>query len=320
MPDTSPIPVYLDCDTGVDDSLALAYLLASPAVDLVGVGTVSGNTSAAQAARNTLDLLDLAGHTRIPVALGSHDHLDHPYDGGAPHVHGENGIGEVDLPRAGAEIDPRTAVQLLIDLSHEYAGRLHVLAIGPMTNIAHALEADPSLPGRIAGVTAMGGAAMVPGNISPVAEANVYNDPQAAAALLAADWDVTLVPLDVTLEHTLSEQQRQQLLADERPFVHALGEIFDQYLDFYLPQYGERLSALHDPLAAVLAAGAFTPTIAPRVPVVVDTGTGPGRGQTIADLRGQRLGPRDHDGIRTRVVLAVDEPVSEHLVATILAA
>ncbi|MFT4211071.1 MAG: nucleoside hydrolase [Microbacterium sp.] len=317
MPDR--IPVYLDCDTGVDDSLALAYLLASPAVELVGVGTVSGNTAAAQAARNTLDLLALAGRDGIPVAVGAHDHLDHPYDGGAPHVHGDNGIGGVVLPRADAEPDPRTAAQLLVDLSHTYAGRLHVLAIGPLTNLAHALAADPSLPDRVAAVTVMGGAALVPGNISAVAEANVYNDPQAAAALLAADWDVTLAPLDVTLEHTLSEEQRRMLLADERPFVRALGSILDHYFDFYLPLYGQRMSALHDPLAAVLAAGAFTPTRAPRVPVVVDTGTGPGRGQTIADLRGQRLGPRDHDGVRTRVVLALDAPVAEHLVEVILA-
>lgn len=319
FPEATRIPVYLDCDTGVDDSLALAYLLASPAVELVGVGTVSGNTSAAQAARNTLDLLALAGVADIPVAVGAHDHIDHPYSGGAAHVHGRNGVGDVELPRAAAEPDARSAVQLLLDLSHEHAGRLHVLTIGPMTNIALALEADPTLPSRVAAVTTMGGAALVPGNISPVAEANVYNDPQGAAALLAADWDVTLAPLDVTLEHTLHEDQRRALLADDRPFVQALGAILDHYFDFYLPLYGERSSALHDPLAAVLAAGGVEPTRAPRVPVVVDTSSGPGRGQTIADLRGQRRGPRDHDGVRTRVVLQVDAPVAQHLIATILA-
>jgi purine nucleosidase len=312
------MPVYLDCDTGVDDSVALAYLLASPAIELVGIGTVSGNTSAAQAARNTLDLLALAGHPDIPVAIGAHDHLDHPYGGGAPHVHGENGVGGVELPRATTEPDTRTAAQLLLDLSHEYAGHLVVVTIGPMTNIAHALAADPTLPSRVAEVVTMGGAALAPGNITAVAEANVYNDPQAAGALLAADWDVTLVPLDVTMEHVLSEDQRAQLLASDRPFVRAIGEILDHYFDFYLPTYGERSSALHDPLAAVIAAGGVSATRAPRVPVAVDTTWGPGRGQTIADLRGQRLGARDHDGVRTRVVLEVDSPVADHLVATIL--
>lgn len=313
------MPVYLDCDTGVDDSVALAYLLASPAIELVGVGTVSGNTTAAQGARNTLDLLALAGHSHIPVAVGAHDHIDHPYDGGAPHVHGENGIGGVEVPRAATEPDPRGAAQLLLDLSHAYAGTLRVVTIGPMTNLAHALEADPALPSRVAAVVTMGGAALAAGNITPVAEANVYNDPQGAAALLAADWDVTLVPLDVTMEHVLTEEQRGMLLASERPFVRAIGEILDHYFDFYLPTYGERSSALHDPLAAVIAAGGVTPTVAPRVPVTVDTSWGPGRGQTIVDLRGQRLGARDHEGVRTRVVLQVDAPVADHLVSTILA-
>ena len=316
---TTPTPVYLDCDTGVDDTVALAYLLASPAVEVVGIGTVSGNTSAAQAARNTLDLLHLAGHDSIPVALGAHDHIDHPYGGGAAWVHRENGIGGVQIPRADREPDARDAAQLLVDLSHEYEGRLHVLTIGPMTNLAHALDLDPSLPTRVAEVTTMGGAAMVPGNISPVAEANVYNDPQGAAALLGADWDVTLVPLDVTLEHTMNEEQRGMLLADERPFVRAVGEILDHYFDFYVATYGHRSCALHDPLAAVIAAGGVTPTRAPRVPVVVDTGWGPARGQTIADLRGQRLALRDHEGVRTRLVLEVDAHIGAHLVETILA-
>ncbi|WP_460776550.1 nucleoside hydrolase [Microbacterium sp. GXF7504] len=313
------LPVYLDCDPGVDDSLALAYLLASPNVEVVGIGTVSGNTSAAQAAQNALDLLALAGRPDIPVALGAHDHVDHPYGGGAAWVHGENGVGGVELPRATTALDPRSAAQLLIDLSHEHAGRLVLLTIGPLTNIAQALEADPTLPSRISHAVAMGGAAHVPGNITPVAEANVYNDPQGAEALLGADWDVTLVPLDVTMEHVLTEAQRQRLLASERPFVRAIGEILDHYFDFYLPTYGERASALHDPLAAVIAAGALAPSVAPRVPVQVDTSWGPGRGQTIADLRGQRLGPRDHDGVRTLVVLRMDGPVGEHLVDTILA-
>lgn len=316
---TSPIPVYLDCDTGVDDAVALAYLLASPAVELVGVGTVSGNTSAAQAARNTLDLLALAGRDDIPVAVGAHDHLDHAYGGGAAWVHGENGIGGVVLPRAERGPDTRTAAQLLVELSHTHAGTLHVVAIGPLTNLAHALELDPTLPSRVDAVTVMGGAALAPGNITPAAEANIYNDPQAAEALLDADWDVTLVPLDATMEHTMSEEQRGMLLADPRPFVHAVGEILDHYFDFYLPTYGERTSALHDPLAAVIAAGGATPTRAPRVPVVIDVSRGPGRGQTIADLRGQRLGARDHDGVRIRVVLEVDSPVAPHLIETILA-
>lgn len=314
---TSTTPVYLDCDTGVDDAVALAYLLGSPLVELVGIGTVSGNTSAAQATRNTLDLLALDGRDDIPVAVGAHDHLARAYGGGAARVHGGNGIGGVELPRARREPDRRTAAELLLHLSHEYDGRLHVLTIGPATNIALALRADPTLVDRVAAVTSMGGAALVPGNITPVAEANIFNDAEAAGALLAADWDVTLVPLDVTMEHTLSDDDRQTLLRSERPLAGALGEMLDHYLDFYIPVYGERRCALHDPLAAILAAGGLTPTRAPRVPVQVDSTEGPGRGQTIVDLRGQRASVRDHDDVRTRVVLEVDAPVSAHLMAAL---
>ena len=316
---TTPIPVYLDCDTGVDDAVALAYLIRSPNVELVGVGTVSGNTSAAQAARNTLDLLALAGRDDIPVAVGTHDHSTRPFGGGAAHVHGDNGIGGIQLPRAAREPDPRSAQDLLIALSHEYAGRLHVVTIGPLTNLGNALGADPALATRVAGVTTMGGAALAPGNISPVAEANVYNDPEAADALLTADWDVTLVPLDVTMEHTLSEDERIVLEESADPFLSAVGRMLDHYFDFYLPIYGTRTSALHDPLAAVIAAGGVALTNAPRVPVRVDTTAGPGRGQTIADLRGQRRGARDHDHVRTRVVLEVDTDVAPHLMAVLTA-
>lgn len=317
---TSKIPVYLDCDTGVDDAVALAYLLASPVIELVGIGTVSGNTSAAQAARNTLDLLALAGRDDIPVAVGAHDHLSHPYDGGAPHVHGDNGIGGVQLPRASREPEPGTADDLLRALSVRYAGELHVLVIGPATNIANLLRDEPNLPARIAHVTVMGGAAVVPGNISPVAEANVYNDPEAAAAVLTAAWDVTLVPLDVTMNHTLSEDDRAVLLASPNPLTRAIGETLDHYYDFYLAEYGRRTCALHDPLAAVIAAGAARITRAPRVSVIVDTGDGPGRGQTIVDLRGQRRGERHHEGSRIRVVLETQGPIAEHLLSTLMSA
>jgi purine nucleosidase len=99
----------------------------------------------------------------------------------------------------------------------------------------------------------------------------------------------------------------------------AVGAILDFYLDFYTPTYGYRTCSLHDPLAAVIAAGGIEPSVAPRVPVVVDTTDGPGRGQTVADLRGQRLGVRHHDGARVRVVLATAEPVAPHLMSVLTA-
>ena len=312
MTDT-PAPLYFDCDTGIDDSLALAYLLASPEIALRGIGTVSGNTSAAQAARNTLGLLSLAGRDDVPVAVGRHDFLTHGYDGGAPHVHGDDGVGGVTLPEPARAVEDGTAADLLIRLSHEHAGSLEVLAVGPLTNLAAALAQDPTLPARIARVTLMGGAALVPGNITALAEANIGNDPEAADAVFAAGWPVVVVPLDVTMENVFEEAHRDLLAASGSPVARAVAAMLDFYMEFYRATYGRRCSALHDPLAAAIAVGRVRPTTAPAVPAVVDTTDGPGRGQTVFDLRGQRQGARDHDGANVRVVLSTDTPLADHL-------
>lgn len=315
---TGATPLYLDCDTGVDDSLALAYLLASPETDLVGVGTVSGNIGARQGAANTLDLLALAGRGDVPVAVGAHDPLAGTFGGGPAHIHGHNGVGDVALPPSGLEPVAESAVELLLRLSHEHAGELRVVAVGPLTNLALALRQDPTLPERVADVTIMGGAALHPGNVSPVAEANIANDPEAAAAVLSAAWDVTLVPLDVTMRDVLEETDRKALLESGTALAPWLGEVLDLYLGFYVETFGRRCCALHDPLAAALAVGGVRPAVAPRVHVTVDDSRGPGRGQTICDLRGLHAGYPDQPGARCRVVLETDAPLAPHLMERLL--
>ncbi|XAS67437.1 nucleoside hydrolase [Micrococcaceae bacterium Sec5.7] len=315
----NPRPVYFDCDTGVDDSLALAYLLASPEITLVGIGTVSGNVSAGRATANTLDLLALAGIGSVPVATGAHHPLAGTFNGGVPEIHGANGVGNIDLPTSAAKPLQEDAAHLLVQLAREHAGQLSIVAVGSLTNLAEALKLDPGLPALIKDVTLMGGAALVPGNVTAVAEANIHNDPEAANAVLAAPWDVTLVPLDVTMENTLEETDRAALLASPRPLARALGQIVNHYFDFYIGVYGRRSCALHDPLAAAIAVGGIRTKLAPAVNVAVDDTHGPGRGQTICDLRGQRLGPVDQAGARTRVVLETDAPLAPHLVERLLA-
>jgi purine nucleosidase len=315
---TTSHPFYLDCDTGIDDALALAYLLAAPAADLRGIGTVSGNVSAAAGARNTLDLLQLAGHAHIPVALGAHHPLAGSFGGGAPWVHGDNGIGGVSLTTASAGLAPESAAQMLVRLAHEHPGTLRVLAIGPLTNIAEALRLEPALPSLVASVTVMGGAALAPGNITAVAEANIHNDPEAAAEVLAAAWDVTLVPLDVTMANVLEENHRQELLLSSDPVPQALGEMLGYYFRFYEGIFGRPCSAMHDPLAAALAVGGIKAAVAPVVHAAVDTTDGPGRGQTVCDLRGFYLGYPEQPGARCRVVLSLEGDFAPHLVETLL--
>lgn len=314
----TPRPVYFDCDTGIDDALALVYLMASPEITLAGIGTVSGNIDAERAATNTLDLLALGGMDDVPVAIGAMNPLATTFSGGVPHIHGHNGIGDVELPHTGRAPEAESAAEMLVRLARQYPGELDVIAIGPLTNLALALELDPGIAQLVREVTIMGGAALVPGNLSPVGEANIWNDPEAAQAVVAAPWEVVMVPLDVTLENTFEESDRLALAASGSPLNRALADILDLYFGFYLGEYGRRMCALHDPLAAAIAVGQIIATRAPNVPVVVDDTQGPGRGQTICDLRGQRTGARDVEGAHVRVVLATDQPLGPVLLERLL--
>lgn len=312
-------PVYFDCDTGIDDALALVYLMASPEIRLVGIGTVSGNIDARQAATNTLDLLALGGVHDVPVAIGAMDPLAGPYPGGVPHIHGHNGVGDIELPHTDRAPEAESAAEMLVRLADEHAGELEVCAIGPLTNLALAVQLDPTIASKVKLVTVMGGAALVPGNLSPVGEANIWNDPEAAQIAVATDWPVELVPLDVTLENLFEEDDRLQLAASPSPLNKFLANILDLYFEFYVALYGRRSCALHDPLAAALMVGQVTATRAPQVHVEVDDTDGPGRGQTICDLRGQRNGPVDDPNAHVRVVLDTDAPLGPILLERLLA-
>ena len=280
--------IYLDCDTGVDDALAIGLLLAHDEVTLAGIGTVSGNTSAVQAAANTLGLLALAGRDDIPVAIGGGVHRAE-----AATVHGGNGVGEVALP-VGRAPDPRTASDLLVELARRHPGELHVLATGPAGNLAAALRAEPELPSMVASVTLMGGAVRAPGNITRWAEANIADDPQGAADALAAPWPLTLVPLDVTMNHLWSEDDRAALAATGTPLNIALAAMLPTYLDSYEPRLGARRMPLHDPLAAGLLVGDLTAAQAPVLGVRIDRENG----RTVEDDAGSPV----------PVVLALTEP------------
>lgn len=276
------IPLFIDCDTGIDDALALAYLLADEGVNIVGIGAVSGNTSATRGALNTLALLEAAGRDDIPVALGDTDFWNHPYAGGSPHVHGADGVGGLGLEPRSLELDPRSATDLLADLARQYPGQLRVLALGPLTNMARFAEAHPAEVQLIERVVVMGGAFDVLGNVSEAAEANIHNDPEAAAIVCAGEWPLTFVPLDVTMKHLLTRDEADEIGRIPGAVPVALRGMLDIYLDFYAEYYGFDGCALHDPLAALLVADAVSVTefLTPdAVGVVTET---PHRGRTVA--------------------------------------
>lgn len=314
MDSPTPRQIYLDCDPGVDDSLALGYLVASPLVQLVGVGTVFGNCPADAGARNACDWLSLMGASDVPVAAGARKPSHGEYHGGPKHIHGQRGTGAVQLPESGTTPVAGNAAELLVDLARAHSGDLEVVTVGPLTNIAEALAIEPELPHMIKHLTLMGGAALHPGNISPVTEANIGKDPESARIVFGAPWPMTMVGLDVTMSNTFEEEHRQALLASGSTAGRLLAEVLDFYFDFHLDVYGRRCSALHDPLAAIVAAGGIVPALAPMINVDIDDTRGPGRGQTLCALGGLYRGFPAQDGAHCRVALDIGAPVAPHLV------
>lgn len=312
---TSILPIYLDCDTGIDDALALAYLLADPTIELVGIGSVSGNVSAERGAHNTLALLESAGRTDIEVAVGAHDPLAGTFKGGAPHVHGADGVGGTAREVAHLAVSDLSAVDLMAQKVRANPGTLCVVAIGPLTNLAHFVREYPELVGSVGDVVVMGGAFERAGNITPLAEANIHNDPEAAAIVFDAEWHVTVIPLDITMRHTLTEAHVEQLREIPGAVPRQLAEMLGTYLDFYQPIYGARECAMHDPLAAMVAAGAHTVSAtltAHQIEVLLE---GDQRGRTQHHV----LSDQDAAAAARRVVIGVDGDVPEGFMARLAA-
>lgn len=195
--------LILDTDPGVDDALALLYLRARPDLKLLAITTVFGNADVETTTRNALWLRARLGLS-APVHQGAGGPLIRPRGPSPTHVHGENGLGDLDLSGVAlSPTDPGMAHERIIDLVRARPGKVTIVAIGPLTNLALALRAAPDIAGLVAGVTIMGGA-FAGGNVTTFAEANIHNDPEAAAQVLAASWPVTLVPLDATMSCVLT--------------------------------------------------------------------------------------------------------------------
>lgn len=311
--------ILLDCDTGIDDALAILTAALSDQIHLVGVGCTWGNIDVDQAVRNTHHLLTLVGRSDVPVARGAQGPLDGSTPTFSPHVHGDDGAGNAAALDHAPAIAAESAAQQIVRLSHEHAGSLHLVAVGPLTNLAQALAADPGLPERIAHVTIMGGAALTPGNVTAAAEANIWHDPEAARVVFEAPWEMTMVGLDVTMRSILTEEHRARLAAGG-PVARHCARILDYYFDFYTGVTGRRCAGNHDALALAVAAGLVATTLSPVVHVEVDTSQGPSRGRTVADLRGMWADHPPVPGARHRVVLEIEPGFEDAMIDLILSA
>jgi pyrimidine-specific ribonucleoside hydrolase len=277
----TPIPLVIDTDPGIDDALALLLALASPEVDLRLVTTVHGNVELAQTTENALRVLHLAGRADVPVAAGARESLVHPQPERAGH--GSAGLGGVELPPSPALPDPRPAVVALADLLMTSPEPVTVAAVGPLTNIALLLRVFPDAAARIGRLVVMGGSAWRGGNVTAAAEFNVWADAEAAQAVLTSTLPTVLVGLDVTLPTVLDEDGIARFAA-AGPIGARAAAILRQYVDHARGAYGTTGVVVHDALAVVEAILPGTLGTVRR-DVVVDTGLGFGRGQTLVDRR-----------------------------------
>ncbi|WP_102142257.1 nucleoside hydrolase [Mycobacterium hubeiense] len=304
-------PVFADVDTGVDDAMALVYLLASPEAELVGIASTAGNVGVQQVCRNNLGLLELCGVTGVPVSMGSATPLSAPLRT-AEDTHGPEGLGYAQLPATEGQLTAYDAAEAWVRAAHAYPGELIGIAVGPLTNLALALRTEPALPRLLRRLVIMGGAFDYRGNTTPVAEWNISVDPEAAAEVFAAWGSEPNAQLPIVLGLNLTENIAMtptllgQLAAaagsptapmserDERgtrsaaanPLIRVLEDAMRFYFEFHFDCGDGYLAHLHDPLAAAVA---LDPELVKCRPTTVDvelTGTLT-RGMTVADWSGR---------------------------------
>lgn len=230
--------VIYDTDPGVDDAMALYYALAHPAIDVVGVTTTFGNVTVEQAAINALYLTAITGKN-IPVTQGVKTPWMKAGEKPPAHIHGADGLG--NLPRRvdiQTQLDPRSSAQFIADMARAHPGEITLVAVGPLGNLALALKLEPALPTLLREVIIMGGAILEPGNVSPVAEANIWGDPHAADKVFTAGWKLTMVGLDVTHQVIMPVALFKKIAAHHQHLAtDTLLHAVDFYANFYSGLY-----------------------------------------------------------------------------------
>jgi purine nucleosidase len=312
---TATVPLILDVDTGIDDSLALLYAAASPEAELVAVTCVGGNVEARQVERNTRAVLELAGRLDVEVALGREQPLVRPVET-APETHGPQGLGYAELPAPNKALSPRHASDLLIEEARQRPGEISLITCGPLTNLAVAILREPDLPILLRQWVLMGGAYRHPGNTAPTTEWNIHCDPEAAKIAFAA-WGASATAhghglpialgLDVTEkakvvpDHIVALARAAGSTPDDsralawgedpmhatrsvasNPIVRYVADALRFYMEFHSRYDGFYGAFIHDPLAV---AAALDPTLirTEAVPVDVELGGTLTTGETVTD-------------------------------------
>jgi purine nucleosidase len=285
VPDRTTL--ILDVDTGIDDSLALLYAVASPDADVLAATCVSGNVEARQVAINTRAILELAGRPDIEVALGRETPLVRALET-TPETHGPRGLGHAELPPPTRPLSTRHAVDLIVDEARRRPGEITLVTLGPLTNLAIAVLREPALPRLLRGYTLMGGAFGASGNTTPTTEWNIHCDPEAARIVLRAWTEARLgdpsIPPPLALGLDVTERAR--ILPDDvvrlarragstpddsialargedpmhatrsvagNPVVRYVADALRFYMEFHATYDGFYGAFIHDPLAVAAA-------------------------------------------------------------------
>lgn len=239
--------VIIDTDPGQDDAVALMVALASPELDVVGITVVAGNVPLERTGKNARAIRDAAGRSDVPVVLGASHPLERPLVT-AEYVHGPTGLDGADLPAPKSPVHPGNAAQFIVEQVMAHPPEALTLAtLGPLTNVAFALDQAPEIGGRIREIVMMGGGFSEGGNVTPAAEFNIYVDPQAADRVFRSGIPITVLPLDVTHQVLASSEriERFRALGSVCGLATAgMLEFFDRYDS---EKYGTDGAPLHDP-------------------------------------------------------------------------
>jgi uridine nucleosidase len=302
---TAPRKIVIDTDPGIDDSMAIFYALASPELEVVGLTSIFGNVETELATTNALRLLEIAGRTDIPVARGADKPLAMPYRGAVAFVHGSDGQGDVFLPPPSTTPVDTDAADFLIRTAMELPGEITLVPLGPLTNVALAMQREPAFTSSLAEIVLMGGSAFGGGNASPAAEANILNDPEAADIVFGADCPIVMAGLDVTEQTVMTPDDLAQMGTFDNSRARHLAAIVPYYANFYLERQGFEGIFVHDSstISYLLAPEHYSWV---EYPIRVDCGNSFCRGKTQTAVRVSDHESPWNERRATRILTQVD--------------
>ena len=274
--------IIIDTDPGQDDAVAILLALASPELEVLGITCVAGNVPLPLTAKNARVVCELAGRTDIKVFAGCDRPLVRPLVT-AEYVHGKTGLDGIALPEPAMALQPGHAVDFLIEtLRREPAGTVTLCPLGPLTNIATALQKAPDIAPRIAEIVLMGGAYFEVGNTTPAAEFNIHVDPQAAEIVFHSGVPLVVLPLDATHQVLTNRARIEAFRGLGTPVGHAVASWTDFFERFDMEKYGSEGAPLHDPcvIAYLLQPDLFEGR---HINVEIETVSELTMGMTVAD-------------------------------------